>query len=492
MDPVTTHLGHRPGKIFAVHLSYASRAAQRGRTPRYPSYFFKAPSSLAGSGTLERPAGCELIGFEGEVCVIIGTAGRNIAQADAWSHVGWVTAGNDFGLHDMRYADKGSNVRSKSGDGFCPVGPGLIDAATVREDRIGVRTWLDGDLVSDDSTAGMIFPISQMIADLSRLLTLEVGDMIMTGVPAGASVAEPGQVVEVEVFSLDDPSLTSGRLRTQIVEGPALAEVGNPPKVDDTQRSDAWGFPVGTVKDAAARKEPLSEDVRRRLGNVGVGTLSVQLRKRGFNEAILDGVAPLRRGDRLIGPARTLRYVPYRKDLFAAKGGGFNHQKQVVDSLREGEVLVMEARGCVEAGTLGDILALRAKTLGAAGIVTDGAARDSAEVENVGLPVFTGGRHPAVLGRRHVPWEHDVTVSCGGATVCVGDVIVGDDDGAVVIPRDLLDEVLADAEAQEHRERFIAEQVGAGASLDGLFPVSTDEWKARYEEWLAANPLPTP
>lgn len=491
MDPVTATIGHRPGRIFAVHLSYASRAAQRGRTPANPSYFFKAPSSLTGSGTVARPEGCELVGFEGEVAVVIGTPGRNISVEDAWSHVGWVTAANDLGLHDMRYADRGSNVRSKSGDGYSPVGPTLLDARKLDEKRIGVKTWLDGALVSDDNTGGMLFTISTMIADLSRLLTLEEGDMIMTGVPAGASVAEPGQTIEVEVFSLDDPSLTTGRLRTEVVSAPPLAKVGHAPKVDDAQRSDAWGYPIGTVKAEADRRAPLDPEVRRRLENVGVGTLSVQLRKRGYNEAIIDGVKPLTPGTRLIGPARTLRYVPFRKDLFAQLGGGFNHQKQVVDSLREGDVLVMDARGCTEAGTLGDILALRAKTLGAAGIVTDGAARDSAEVERVGLPVFTNGRHPAVLGRRHVPYEHDVTIACGGATVCVGDIIVGDDDGAIVIPRDLLNEVLADAEAQEHRERFIAEQVAAGESLDGLFPVASDHWKERFAEWEKDHPAPT-
>lgn len=487
MDPVTKEIGFRPGKIFAVHLSYASRAVQRGRTPKYPSYFFKAPSSLIGSGTVIRPDGCELLGFEGEIAVIIGQPGHKIHVEDAWSHVGWVTAANDLGLHDFRSADKGSNVRSKSGDGYCPIGPKLLSASQLKEDRIGVRTWLDGKLVSDDSSAGMIFSISTMIADLSRLLTLDTGDIILTGVPAGASVANPGQIIEVEVFSLDQPELSTGKLRTEVVSGPALSQIGHPPQVDDKQRSDAWGYPVGTQVEAKAQTAPLPDPLRERLTQVGVGTLSVQLRKLGFNEAIIDGVKPLTPGSKLVGTARTLRYVPYRKDLFEQMGGGYNHQKQVVDSLRPGEVLVMEARGCTEAGTLGDILALRAKTLGAAGIVTDGAARDSQQIEEVGLPVFTNGRHPAVLGRRHIPYEHDVTIACGNATVCVGDVIVGDHDGLIVIPRPLVETVLSQAEAQEEKEEFIAQQVAAGAALDGLFPISSDDWKAAYQEWLAKN-----
>src|SRR6476659_2475721 len=122
----------RPGKIIAIHLSYASRADQRGRRPDAPSYFFKPSSSVAASsGTIERPAGTELLAFEGEIALVIGTAARRIALEDAWGHVGWVTAANDFGLYDLRANDKGSNVRSKGGDGFTPIGPSLIDARDV-------------------------------------------------------------------------------------------------------------------------------------------------------------------------------------------------------------------------------------------------------------------------------------------------------------------------------------------------------------------------
>jgi 5-oxopent-3-ene-1,2,5-tricarboxylate decarboxylase/2-hydroxyhepta-2,4-diene-1,7-dioate isomerase len=151
-----------------------------------------------------------------------------------------------------------------------------------------------------------------------------------------------------------------------------------------------------------------------------------------------------------------------------------------VDSLRPGEVLVVEARRDPTAGTLGDILALRAHTRGAAGIVTDGAARDAAAVAAIDLPVYTSGQHPAVLGRRHVPWEADVTIACGGATVQVGDVIVADDDGAVVIPPGLVAEVLDAAEQQEREEEWIAARVAEGAGLDHLYPLA-GQWRERYD-----------
>ncbi|MYW03291.1 hypothetical protein GT354_34480, partial [Streptomyces sp. SID3343] len=229
---MTASTGRRPGKVLAVHLNYRSRARQRGRTPAHASYFLKPSSSLTGSGVVERPAGLELLAFEGEIALVIGRSAHRVTPADAWRHVGWVTAANDLGLYDLRYADKGSNVRSKGGDGFTPVGPRLLDATDLRPEALRVRTWLDGELVQEDTTATLLFGFAELVADLSRSITLEVGDVILTGTPAGASVAEVGQRVEVEVDSLDDPEHTTGRLRTEVVAGPALARWGCPPVVD--------------------------------------------------------------------------------------------------------------------------------------------------------------------------------------------------------------------------------------------------------------------
>ncbi|PWV85815.1 Regulator of RNase E activity RraA [Prauserella marina] len=477
-DAVTAALGHRPGKVIAVHLSYRSRAEQRGRTPSQPSYFLKTSSSVTGSGTVARPEGTELLGFEGEIALVIGKPALRVAPETAWEHVGWVTASNDLGLHDLRYADKGSNVRSKGGDGYTPLGPDLIPAEHLRPDRIGIRTWLDGALVQNDTSAGLLFPFALLIADLSRVMTLEPGDVILTGTPAGSSVAQPGARIDVEVFSLDDPTTTSGKLSTTVTEGPPLPGWGHPPTVDESQRADAWGTPV------ASARPVLTEAIRERLHGVAVATLSVQLRKRGFDHVSIEGVRPLVPGSTIVGTARTLRYVPYRKDLFAEHGGGFNAQKQAIESVGAGEVLVMEARQDPSAGTLGDILALRAKVRGAAGIVTDGAVRDAGPVGELGLPVYCAGTHPAVLGRRHVPWETDTTISCGGATVCPGDIIVADDDGAIVIPPSLVAEVLTAAEIQEQEETFIAERVADGESVEGLYPMGP-RWKAAFEQWRA-------
>lgn len=479
----------RPGKIVAVHLNYRSRADQRGRTPEYPSYFLKPSSSIAESGgMLERPAGAELLAFEGEIALILGQTVRRVSPESGWAAVSGITAANDFGIYDMRSADKGSNVRSKGGDGFTPLGPDIIPADAVDPGAIRVRTWLNGDLVQDDTTAGLLFPFGQLIADLSQLMTLEQGDVILTGTPAGSSVAQPGDVVEVEV---DCPtaagSPTTGRLVTTIAEGTdPFGDFGTQPSVDDTQREEAWGSreQAGLLTEAPFE---LTEELKSRINSVGTATLSSQLRKRGLNNVSIDGVTSTRPDARLVGRARTLRYLPNREDLFAAHGGGYNAQKRAFDSLGSDDVLVMDARGERGTGTVGDILALRAQVRGAAGIVTDGGVRDYDAVAALDIPTYSSGAHPAVLGRRHVPWDFDITIACGGTSVQPGDVIVGDADGVLVIPPALVEEVVTEALEQEQEETFIAEQVANGEEVDGLYPMNA-AWRSRYALWKDSRP----
>ncbi|MHA7262128.1 fumarylacetoacetate hydrolase family protein [Arthrobacter sp. TMN-37] len=490
MDQVNEHILAAAGKVIAVHLNYPSRAAQRGRTPAQPSYFLKPSSSLALTGSaVERPAGCELLGFEGEVALIIGTPARRVGTEDAWKHVAWVTASNDLGVYDLRYADKGSNLRSKGGDGFTPLGPELIAAGSVDPAALRLRTWHNGNLVQDDTTADLLFPFARLIADLSQLLTLEAGDIILTGTPAGASVAVPGDVVEVEVSTTGTPEggpgATSGRLLTRVEQGSVpLADFGALPRADDLQREEAYGS-----REAAGLPAPepgLTPALKAKLETVSTATLSSQLRRRGLNNVSIDGLTSTRPERRIVGPARTLRYVPNREDLFAAHGGGYNAQKRAIDSVDEGEILVMEARGEKGTGTVGDILALRAQVRGAAAIITDGGVRDVSAVAALDMPTYYANPHPAVLGRRHIPWDTDITIACGGATVQPGDIIVADSDGILVIPPALAGELAEDAIAQEREEAFIAQMVEQGHSVDGLYPLNAD-WRARYEAWKGAG-----
>ena len=480
-------LEHVPGKVVAVHVSYRSRAAERGTMPAWPSYFLKPSSSLAESGNpVARPPGCELLAFEGEVALVIGRRARRVSRADGWDHVAWVTAANDFGVYDLRYADRGSNVRSKGIDGFTPLGPRLIDARAVDLATLRLRTWVNGGLAQDAWPAqDMLFGFGDIVADLSRLVTLEPGDVLLTGTPTGSTVVNPGDVVEVEVTAGENPVRSSGRLRSPIVQADyRLDPPGAMPRAGAAERSAAFGAARGAAFGAArGAPEDQSQAILEGLRGVSTATLASLLRKRGLNGLTLDGLRSTRPGTRMAGYARTVRYLPLREDLLAMYAG-MNAQKRAIEEILPGEVLVIEARGDPTAGTIGDILALRAQARGAVGIVTDGAIRDSAALAQLEIPTYHGAVHPAVLGRRHVPWESGVAVACAGVTIQPGDILVGDADGVVVLPPAIAAEVLADAREQERQEEFIAARVAQGESIDGLYPLG-DAHRADYEAWLA-------
>lgn len=468
--------GQRPSKILAVHTTYRSRAMERGSLPPWPSYFLKPPNTLAASGDpVIRPPGCELLAFEGEVALVIGKRATRVTPADAWEYVRWVTAANDFGVYDLRYADRGSNVRSKGIDGFTPLGPELLDAREVDPENIRLRTWVNGELAQEAMTGDdLLFSFADIVADISRLTTLEPGDVILTGTPTGSTVVRPGDLVEVEVSYGQQ---TTGRLRSPIEEAAyQLSARGAMPDADDAQREAAYGA-GGEPGPADSPAELLAA-----VGAVSTATLSAQLRRRGFNSVTLDRLHATQPAAKMVGFARTLRYLPFREDLFAERGGGMNAQKRAIEQLRPGEILLIEARGDPTAGTVGDILALRAQIRGAKGIVTDGAIRDSEALKRLAIPVYYAATHPAQLGRRHVPWEANTTIACAGVSVQPGDIVAGDGDGVIVVPRHLAADVARDAAEQELQEQFIAEQVATGQPVDGLYPLGK-KWQAAYEAW---------
>jgi regulator of RNase E activity RraA len=223
------------------------------------------------------------------------------------------------------------------------------------------------------------------------------------------------------------------------------------------------------------------EELRSRLRAISTATLSWQLRRRGLRDVVMRGLIPVGARNRFVGVARTLRYLPFREDLASEDGAGYNLQKQTVDELDEGEVLVIDARGDLSAGAIGDILVRRASAAGAAGIVTDGAVRDAGGIAALDIPVFARGRHPGVMSTRHLPWDRDVAIACGGVAVLPGDLVAADEDGVVVIPRGLIDDVLSDAEEQQSMEGFVEKKVAQGVRLEGLYPPGP-AWRARWKE----------
>jgi 2-keto-4-pentenoate hydratase/2-oxohepta-3-ene-1,7-dioic acid hydratase in catechol pathway/regulator of RNase E activity RraA len=464
-------LGLRPSKVIAVHLNYRSRAEQRGRFPSHPSYFFKPPSSLGGDGDpVARPHGCELLNFEGEIAVVIGAPAHRVAEDRALEHVAAITAADDFGLYDLRWADRGSNVLAKGQDGFTPIGPRLATPGEIDLENLVLRTYVNGELAQEDRSGEMIFPIGRLIADLSRTMTLERGDVILTGTPAGSRPVEPGDLVEVEIEGI-------GKLASPIVEGPELVATGALPKASAAARAEATNA-------GAPRPVTLSPAAERALREVSTATLTVQLKKRGIRDSFIAGLTSTRPEARLLGYAYTLRYVPLREDVLAADTAELNAQKRAVETIGPGEVLVMDARGVEGAGTIGDILATRAMARGATGIVTDGGIRDADAIAALEIPTYHRSRHAAVLGLRHFPLETNVPIACGGALVMPGDVLVGDGDGVLVVPAAMAEEVAHDALDQEEREAFALELVEAGASVRGIYPLG-DERRDEFERWRA-------
>ena len=202
-----------PSKILAVHLSYRSRIEEYGaRVPDAPSYFLKPPSSLAGHrGVIQRPAGARFLNYEGELAVVIGQRMKSVPEYEALGYVAGYACANDVGLHDFRHADRGSMLRVKGQDGFLPLGPELVPASEFDPTAYGLRTYVNGGVVQETNASDLLFPVAFQLADLCRLITLEPGDVVLTGTPAHSRPLEPGDLVEVEIDGL-------GRLASTVVE----------------------------------------------------------------------------------------------------------------------------------------------------------------------------------------------------------------------------------------------------------------------------------
>lgn len=232
---------------------------------------------------------------------------------------------------------------------------------------------------------------------------------------------------------------------------------------------------------------PLAPETLALLAQVSTATITSQLLKRGFRNLYLRNVRPLDAGTaHLVGPALTLRYIPYREDLAtsAALGNPEHPQRKTIENFPAGQVLVMDCRGEADAGSLGGILANRLKVRGAAGVVSDGGVRDAREIAALGLPVYCAGpAAPANIARHHAV-DANLPIACGGVPVFPGDIMVGDGDGVVVIPRHLADEVALDGNDQEQIELFVTKEIQAGRSLVGTYPPG-EETRARYAAWKA-------
>jgi len=218
------------------------------------------------------------------------------------------------------------------------------------------------------------------------------------------------------------------------------------------------------------------------LSGVSTATLTTVLLKKGLRNTWMRGTRPLRPGQpRRVGRAFTLRFVPAREDLATPESWSSPvSTRAAIEAMPEGCIAVVDAMGVTDAGIFGDILCARMSKRGVAALVTDGVVRDGTGVAGTGLPVWCQGvaAPPSVAGLTFVGWQQPI--ACGGVAVFPDDVVVVDDDGAVLIPAALLAEVVAQAVEQERFEAWIIGEVEHGAALPGLYPPDAAN-RARYE-----------
>jgi regulator of RNase E activity RraA len=219
------------------------------------------------------------------------------------------------------------------------------------------------------------------------------------------------------------------------------------------------------------------------LARVTTATITTVLLKKGLRNVWMRGTRPLAHGQpRIVGPAFTLRFVPAREDLATpASWSNPISTRAAIEAMPPGCVAVVDAMGRTDAGIFGDILCARMRKRGVAALVTDGAVRDAAGVRATGLPVWCAGvaAPPSVAGLTFVGWGEPI--GCGGVAVFPDDVVVIDEDGAVLIPVAHVTEVVTEALEQERLENWIMDEVGRDAALPGLYPPNALN-RARYEK----------
>jgi 5-oxopent-3-ene-1,2,5-tricarboxylate decarboxylase/2-hydroxyhepta-2,4-diene-1,7-dioate isomerase len=252
-----------PSKILCCHLNHVSRVREfQISLPPAPTWFQKPVSALnSHGGAVVRPANCHYLNYEGEIAIVIGRTARNIALADSPHYIAGFTIANDFGLHDFRDTDAGSMLRVKGADTLCPLGPGLVTDWDFHSKWM--RTSVNGVVRQDGSTDEMAWDMWYLVTDIARLITLEPGDVILSGTPAMSRPVEPGDVVTVEVEGL-------GELSNHIVASPEPVsdEVGAQPTASEEVLSTAmggdWEFRGQRRPVATAREDLPSPRVRPR------------------------------------------------------------------------------------------------------------------------------------------------------------------------------------------------------------------------------------
>jgi regulator of RNase E activity RraA len=239
---------------------------------------------------------------------------------------------------------------------------------------------------------------------------------------------------------------------------------------------------------APAETIHLKPDTLTLLSQASTATVATLLYKRGYHNAFVQGVAPLGSGLRtMVGPAYTLRHIPARPDTdpITAFRESDHPQRVAVEECPQGAVLVMDCRQDASAASAGSILLTRLQVRGAAGVVTDGGIRDAAGAAALDMPVFAAKPSAPTNLTRHHAIDIGLPVSCGGVAVYPGDIMLGDGDGVMVIPRHLADEIAAESVGMELFESFVLEEVLRGVRVIGLYPPTDPDTLTRFDRWKA-------
>jgi regulator of RNase E activity RraA len=222
------------------------------------------------------------------------------------------------------------------------------------------------------------------------------------------------------------------------------------------------------------------------LSNIGSATASGELKRLGIRNASIQGPVCMTPGASVVGPALTLQFMPLREDLYPASEYVEPERqlhRHVLYHTRKGDVVVVDARADMTSGVFGAMMMTYFRGRGGVGVVIDGCIRDSAEIKQLGLGLWLRGVTPNFHTQTGIyPYAVNVPIACGGVTVMPGDLIIADDDGAVVVPIQLAPELVA--RASEHRdwEEFSRIRLSEGGDLRKYYPL-TEQARAEYEEW---------
>ncbi len=234
----------------------------------------------------------------------------------------------------------------------------------------------------------------------------------------------------------------------------------------------------------------MNKDLKETLMEVSVATLSTALFKRGLRNQVIQDVYPLSlKGQNMVGPAFTLRYIPAREDLnpISVFENPEHPQRVAIEACPEGAVHVIDCRKDPKAASAGSILVTRLMKRGCAGIITDGGFRDSPEIAKLDIPAYHCRPSAPTNLTRHQAIDINVPIGCGDVAVFPGDIIVGDQEAVIVIPKDIAVEIAEEARNMTAFEDFVTEEVMAGEQIIGLYPPTDPDKKARFETWRAKN-----